>query len=277
MFKKIFAFLLAMGMVVATGCAADVGEGPTIPTSEPTEPTEQRTLDDNGDGHINWFALGDSITQGYYSVMEDGKGVLKLNSAVAWSTLLSKEVGWRLVNSAVGGSGYVHPGTVLDKLNARDHMDRMTFLQAELVTLAFGINDWKGNQPLGSMDDDVQQGGTFYSNMCYCIEKIMAENPNAEIVVISPMNCCRFGNEASQWSIGYRFARSGTLEDVFNAMQEVCDYYGLPMIDLLHNEEINGDIKNWFPDGVHPSQEKHQRLAQILQEELMLVLPLDWI
>lgn len=40
MFKKIFAFLLAMGMVVATGCAADGGAGPTIPTSEPTEPTE---------------------------------------------------------------------------------------------------------------------------------------------------------------------------------------------------------------------------------------------
>lgn len=45
------------------------------------------------------------------------------------------------------------------------------------------------------------------------------------------------------------------------------------MIDLTHNEEINGDIVNWLPDGVHPSLEKHKRLAEILEEALKKVLP----
>ena len=275
--KRFLALTLTLLLVFAAGCASDAGDTPTQPPTEPTVPTEPRTLDDNGDGYVNWFALGDSITQGYYSVIENGSGTLKFDSKQVWSALLAQETGWRLVNSAVGGSGYVHAGTVLDKLSGRDHIDRMTFAPAELVTLAFGVNDWKGNQPLGSMADDVQTGGTFYSNMRYCIEKIRNENPDAEIVVISPMNCSRFGNAESNWGLGYRFSRNGTLEDIFTAMQEICDYYDLPLIDLLHNEEINGDIRNWFPDGVHPSLEKHQRLAQILKDELMMVIPLDWL
>jgi len=276
--KKLLAFFLAVMLLIVTGCASQESpapETPTTPTTEPTEAGPPRFLDENGDGRINWFALGDSITQGYYSVIENGAGKLAFNAKLGWAALLSKSTGWTLINSAVGGSGFVHPGTVLDKLSGREHIDKMDFIAAELVTLAFGVNDWKGNQKLGSMEDNIETGGTFYSNMRYCIEKILNDNPDAEIVVISPLNSCRFGNAETGWGLGYSFSRNGTLQDIYDAMKEVCDYYDLPLIDLLHNEQINNDMINWFPDGVHPSEEKHARLAEILEEELKKVLPAE--
>ena len=274
--KKLLVWTLIALMVLAAGCTPS--EAPIqaqTPTTEATEPLPPRILDENGDGEVIWYALGDSITQGYYSRLVDGKGVLEYESSYVWSYLLSKKTGWKLINEAVGGSGYVHKATVLDKLSGRDHIDGIDFSEAELVTLAFGINDWKGDQKLGTMDDDIAVGGTFYSNMRYCIEKIQKDNPDAEIVVISPMNCCRYGLAEKNWALGYKFYKSKTLEDIYNAMAEVCAYYKLPLIDLTHNEEINGDILNWFPDGVHPSREKHARLAEILEEELMKVLPAE--
>lgn len=223
-----------------------------------------------------WYAVGDSITQGYFSYLDDaGKGVLDFDANRVWSKLLAEKTGWILNNQAVGGSGFVHKATVLDKLSGRDHIDGIDFSEAELVTIAFGINDWKGNQKLGTVEDDLATGGTIYSNMRYIIEKIQKDNPNVEIVVIAPMNSSRFGLAEKGWSLGYRFSKSKTLQNVYDVMADVCDHYNLPLIDLTHNAEINSDIQNWFPDGVHPSLEKHVRLAEILEEELKKVLPAE--
>lgn len=269
--KKLLILLLAALLLLTAGCAAQ----PDTPDVPETEPTEPRILDENGDGTVIWFALGDSITQGYYSVLENGTGTLRFDAQQGWAKLVAEKTGWELINSAVGGSGYVFKGTVLDKLSGREHIDKIDFAAAELVTLAFGINDWKGDRKLGAMEDDIATGGTFYSNMRYCIEKIQKDCPNAEIVVIAPMNSCRYGLAEKNWALGYKFPRSKTLQHIYDAMKEVCDYYGLPLIDLTHNEEINSDIQNWLPDGVHPSLEKHARLAEILEEELKKVLPAE--
>ena len=269
--KKCLILLLAVLLLLSAGCAAQ----PDTPTVPETEPTEPRILDENGDGTVIWYALGDSITQGYYSYLKDGVGSLGLDAQKGWAKLVADQTCWQLINCAVGGSGYVQKGTVLDKLSGRDHIDGIDFAAAELVTLAFGINDWKGDRKLGTMEDDIAVGGTFYSNMRYCIEKIQKDNPDAEIVVIAPMNSCRYGLAEKNWGLGFKFSRSKTLQHIYDAMKEVCDYYRLPLIDLTHNEEINGDIQNWFPDGVHPSLEKHIRLAEILEEELKKVLPVE--
>ncbi|MBE6976605.1 MAG: hypothetical protein E7439_05360 [Ruminococcaceae bacterium] len=281
MLKKYLFLIFTLSLLA--GCASGNTDIPASSTpSLPTEPSESPTevtrmpgtLDANHDGVVTWYALGDSITQGYYSYFdENGEGKLALNANQGWANLLSTSTGWKLTNSAVGGSGFVHKGTVLDKLTGREHIDTLNFQNAELVTLAFGVNDWKGDDPLGQMDDDIATGGTFYSNMRYCIEKIQKDNPTAKIVVISPINCCRFGFPWKDWGINFPFANNGTLEDIYNAMKQVCDHYSIPLIDVLHNETINGDIKNNLPDGVHPTLEVHARMAEILEEKLLAILP----
>ena len=214
---------------------------------------------------LKWYALGDSITQGYYS---DESG-LSLNPDKGWAAVAAAENGWSLTNLAVGGSGYVHAATVGDGLNARDHVDTIDFSGAELVTLSFGVNDWKYNCPLGSMSDDVFAGGTLYSNMRYCIEKILADQPCAKVVVLSPVNCSAYGTKDGNWGAGYGFA-AGTLEDICQAEREICAYYGIQFLDLLHNSTVNRlNAPALLPDGVHPNPACHRLLGIELARKLL--------
>lgn len=256
--KKVLCVLVCILLLTGCGKREDGAQSQPLPT-EPTTP--ERT--------VRWYALGDSITQGFYSALEAGESKLGLDPKRSWPQLVAQQQGWELTNYGVGGSGYVHPGTVLNKLNARDHVDTIDFSGVNLVTLAYGVNDWKYNMPLGSMTDDVTAGGTLYSNMRYCIEKILADEPLAKIVVISPINCNRYGSMDENWGIGHEFPQNGTLEDVASAEKEVCRYYGIEFVDLLHESVVNRfNAPHLLPDGVHPSPEAHAQLAAELVKKI---------
>lgn len=245
--KRLLSLCLC-ALVLLAGCQAEVPQAAV--TEPPVEP-------------VRWYALGDSITQGFISYFdENGEAQLGLDEKRCWAQLVADKKGWDLTNYGVGGSGYVHPGTVLDKLSARDHVDTIDFAGVDLVTLAYGCNDWKYNMPLGSMADDVAAGGTIYSNMRYCIEKILKDEPLAKIVVISPINFVRYGTQEDNWGIGHEFEKNGTLEDIFNAEKEVCAYYGIEFVDMLHESVVNRlNAPELLPDGGHPSIEGHAQLA----------------
>lgn len=214
---------------------------------------------------LKWYALGDGITQGYYSD-ESGLG---LDPDKSWAAVAAAENGWSLTNLAVGGSGYLHAANAGDGQNARDHVDTIDFSGVELITLSFGVNDWKNNCPLGSMSDDVSAGGTLYSNMRYCIEKILENQPCAKVVVLSPINCSAYGTKEGNWGAGYGFT-AGTLEDICQAEREICAYYGIEFVDLLHNSAVNRlNAPALLPDGVHPSPDCHRLLGIELARKLL--------
>lgn len=244
-----------------------------------------KLLPQSGSGpQIRWLALGDSITQGYNST--DGK--LGFNAAKGWAALTAQWNGWALNNQGVGGSGYCATGTVGDKLDALAHVTRLadSLADYELITLSYGVNDWKYNKVLGSMADGVNtatvtktDGGytaaytgtrSFYANMRGTIELILEKNPAAKLVVISPINCCLYGTADTNWGAGYAFSNNGTLEDIFRAEQEICAYYGIEFVDLLHGSAVNrANITDLLPDGVHPSVDCHRLLSYELSRKIM--------
>lgn len=219
---------------------------------------------------VRWYALGDSITQGYYSYISDESSEPKIaTTSNCWAKKVASAKNYTFTNYGVGGSGYVHNGTVLDKLNARAHVDTIDFSDADLVTLAYGVNDWKYNEPLGKFDDDVQSGGTLYSNMRYVIEKILSDNPLCKIIVITPINCSRYGTYEGNWGIGYQFSNNGTLEDIFNAEKTVADYYGLELIDMTHNSCVSRlTAPHILIDGVHPSIAGHEAMGREISDKI---------
>ena len=223
-----------------------------------------------------WYALGDSITQGFYSYT-DGDGTetgssIKVTSD-CWANKVAEINNYKLINYGVGGSGFVHNGTVLDKLNAKAHVDTIDFSNADLVTIAFGVNDWKYNMALGSMEDDVATGESLYANMRYVIEKILGDNPSCKIVVITPINCSKWGNENTNYGLGVKFPNNGTLEDIFNAEVEVCKYYGVEYIDMTHSSFINNkNITEILPDGVHPSLEAHKIMGEEIAKKIQYIV-----
>lgn len=221
------------------------------------------TYFDNADSP-KWLALGDSITQGFYSY-NNGSSDTFARTLNCWAGIAANKANLRLVNYGVGGSGYVENGTVLDMKNAKDHVTGVDFSGFDCVTLAWGVNDWKGDQNVGSVDS-VSGDGTICGNMKYVIETILADNPLIKIFVVTPLNCAgyskNYGTKATNWGLGYSFANSGTLENVFQAEKAIAEYYGVQLIDQTHQSAVNREnLLTVLFDGVHPSMSCHAVLG----------------
>ena len=206
------------------------------------------------------FGLGDSIMQGFYSYTSGGSDQIAVTEN-CWVNRAMAYKKHKFVNMGVGGSGYVHAGTVLDRKNAKDHVDSIDFSDADYVLMAWGVNDWKYNENLGSMSS-TSGDGTIYGNMKYVVEKILNDNPLCKIFVVTPLNSANttknYGTKATNWGLGYELSNSGTLEDVFQAEKDIAEYYGLQLIDQTHTSIVNREnLLSVLIDGVHPSLDCH--------------------
>lgn len=223
-----------------------------------------------GKPNFQWYALGDSITQGYYSTGKNAMAITTEN----WVKFAAQRMGCTVTNYGIGGSGYMDNVHATDHKNAKEKVADIDFTGADLVTLAYGVNDWKYGYPLGSMADDVAGGTSVIANMRYVIEKIISDNPNCKIIVITPLNCrgydYDYGSEATNYGLGYVIPENGkTLQDFFNGIKEVCEYYGIEMIDQTHNSVVNRkSIVSLLKDGVHPSLDCHKALGHELGKKI---------
>ena len=214
-----------------------------------------------------WYALGDSITQGFYSYMNGDTPAISTTTN-CWAKIVADKAGFSLTNYGVGGSGFVHNATVGDHLNARDHIDTIDFSSADIVTIAFGINDWKGSNTFGSFNDDITTGGTVYSNMRYVIEKILTDNPECKVFIITPINASKYGNQSGNWSLSHTI-NGKTLEDMFQLEKTVADYYGIELIDMTHSSVFNRiNCPALLVDGVHPTLRGHQLMGAELSRRI---------
>ena len=221
----------------------------------------------NGYAKPVWYAIGDSITQGFYSYMNGGTPAISTTTN-CWAKIVADKAGFSLTNYGVGGSGFVHNATVGDHLNARDHIDTIDFSSADIVTIAYGINDWKGSDTFGSFNDDITTGGTVYSNMRYVIEKILTDNPECKVFIITPINASKYGNQSGNWSLSHTI-NGKTLEDMFQLEKTVADYYGIELIDMTHQSTFNRlNCPVLMVDGVHPTLKGHQLMGAELAQKI---------
>ena len=231
---------------------------------------------------LKWLALGDSITEGYYSIMEDGTEDTESHKSVdeCYCAWIAKMKGFELDNQGVGGSGWLKRGTAAaPKLNAREQIDATNedgsyvfdFTKYDLCTIMWGVNDWKGSQNFGTFEDGINPTTeSVIGNMRYVIETILTRNPAIKLILITPVNCCqdtsgRSSSADNNWGIGFTFGsgdNAKTLQDYYDAIKQVCEYYGVEMIDMLHSSVINRiTARTMLPDKVHPSLEAHRQIG----------------
>ena len=219
---------------------------------------------------IVWYALGDSITEGYASrYEEDGSyKTIVTQEGTRWVDHVARINGYELTNYGIGGTGYCK-----GEKNARYVADSIDFSKCDLVTLAYGINDFKyKDTPIGSMEDDIQKGGTMVSNMRYVIQKILKDNPYCKIIVITPLNYRGLGTYESNYSIGYTGVNASceSLDYLVDLMEEVCLYHGIEMIDMTHSSILTRDnAKALLPDYVHPTVACHEVLGRELAGKIL--------
>ncbi|MBO5941318.1 MAG: SGNH/GDSL hydrolase family protein [Kiritimatiellae bacterium] len=227
---------------------------------------------------VRWCVMGDSIPNGYHSEAGDtseGDEGEETSETVRWRTwayLVATWNHWQIDNIAIGGSGYLLTRNGESGYTLGRSVD---FTKYNLVTIAYGINDWKGNQVMGDITDDPTgiTPTTVIGAIKATIEGILASNPNIKIIVITPLNCYGYnhdyGTESTNWALGYEFSNSGTLESFVQKLIEVCNYYGIQYIDMTHYSPINRkNLPTMVPDGVHPSLACHNLIAHQLSKQI---------
>lgn len=223
-------------------------------------------------GSINrkLYCIGDSITRGMYT--DIGDSYSKGPTQYGYPYWIGKFNGYTVVNLGESGGGYANVGSQTSS-NGKDIVDNNSFDDADIITIAFGINDYKStNQSihLGDMSS-VSGDGTVIGNMKYMIETL-ADPTNgkakmAQIIIMLPMNEKRFsqGTLANNWAFGYAFRENKTLTDYRNAIKECADYYNLKVIDTEEVCPINRlNIGNVLGDGLHPTLDFYKQMGLAL-------------
>lgn len=232
--------------------------------------------------NVRWCAMGDSITEGFVSYTENGEGKYKLDIPNSWVYKLSKRKNWDVTNEGIGGTGFISRGPdngtkdsawmVAEKV-ANEIEGGKGFEKFDIVTIAYGVNDWKQRKTLGEFNDAFETPTTAYGGMRKTIETIIASNPYCKIYMITPINCISCGGtEATNWGIdktnddaNYPDLKVYSLGDMFEAIKEVCEYYGIEMIDMTHSSIVNRkNIEVCLEDDIHPNVATHAAMAREL-------------
>ena len=139
---------------------------------------------------------------------------------------------------------------------------------ADLVTLAFGANDWR-HYSFGTVNDAVT-ANTCAGALKYCIEKVMQKRPSCKLVVIGPMNLYRGINATwnTNWALNYN-AGYGTLQEFIDLEKSICDFYGVEFIDMTKIGPVNRqNIATLLGDGLHPTIAGYALIAKVLRKAI---------
>lgn len=201
--------------------------------------------------------LGDSITWGYAPIT----GERLLNN---YGEVLKKKLNLeRLNNYGINSS------TLADEKNAVEPMClryKQMNDEADMVIVFGGTNDYGRDEffiSLGNISDT--NISTVYGALKEICSGLKEKYPHAILLFVTPLQRAIIENGCNlkyaktlKNNLGY------TLEDVSNAIKEVCQTYKIDVFDLYQECDINTneDCLRYLPDGLHPTEEYHGILAE---------------
>jgi len=170
--------------------------------------------------------LGDSYTSGW-----SGAGL----GARGWPRIVGAANGWKVVNLAVPGTGFINPGWTGQPIGSRvgAAIDR----HPGVVVIAGGHNDSRwSTASVAAAADRV-------------IERLRAALPNARLVIVAPI-----------WPSGSPPSRCLELRD---HLRRTAASVGAVFVDPLDENWFGGSRHSMIlADGIHPSDAGHRYIAQ---------------
>ncbi len=162
-----------------------------------------------------YLAYGDSITQGMEAT----------DPAAIYPVLTARELDMELYDFGVGGATFL-PGEMADN-----------GLKADIVTAAYGINDWLS----GAMISPE----AFRDNVCGFCRNLIALHPEAEKFVISPF-----------WIQDKAQVRSlGNFNDVTKRIAAICAEFASDGLHFIDGTSLVPNDRAYFNNGgVHPNE-----------------------
>lgn len=179
---------------------------------------------------LTWVAIGDSITYLNDHLNETGNRVTR-----GYLTGVTEQLtGLNYINK--GFNGWTSGGIA-------QNIDSLGIPVADVYTVFLGTNDWWQGRPVGSPDDYKAGKGnaTVYGSFRIIINKLRSLNPDAKIMLITPMQRVDFVyiNDQRNNAFGsYRTKNGQSLEMLVNAIDSIGRWEQIPVVDLYHDSRL---------------------------------------
>ena len=202
--------------------------------------------------------LGDSITEGVGTTDPATK---------TYRSIIAKRNNMTERNYGISGTRFAkqHSPTVDNPRHDLDFCMRVEEMDTDtdLVVIFGGTNDFgHGDAPFGEKTDRTPS--TFIGACHHLFRRATERFPDSRIVVMSPLH------RVSEDEVNRNGKR---LVDYVNTIKEVAEYYSLPVIDLWKTSSIQPRVEvireKFCPDGLHPNDAGHERMADIIEAALI--------
>ena len=152
-----------------------------------------------------------------------------------------------------------------------DLLESIDFSKVDIVTLAYGTNDYSGDAALEI--SNLYSSGTYGGAIRYVLETLWTAYPNLEIVLCTPTY--RFWMDSEHAFVDdsdtRRNGQNLLLTDYVAKMQTLANDYHVTCIDNYYKLGINKfNRSNWFPenDGTHHNYAGACLIAEHIANEL---------
>lgn len=131
---------------------------------------------------------------------------------------------------------------------------------ADIIVVFGGTNDYgHGDAPLGKMSDLTTD--TFYGAMNLLCQSLIERFPQSLIIIMTPLHRLKENVDINERNI----RNVASLQDYVEAERRVAEYYGIPVFDAYSTSGLQPNMPKlcqlYMPDGLHPNDLGHQRLA----------------
>jgi lysophospholipase L1-like esterase len=178
--------------------------------------------------NVSWVAIGDSITYLNDHLDETGNRVTKGYMTRVQEAIPDIDV----VNQ--GHNGWTSSGIAKE-------IDKLGIVKADVYSVFLGTNDWWSGIPIGELTDfDNSTGnGTLYGSFRIIINKVRELNPEAIIILITPMQRTDFiyltDKKNNAWG-SYKDKNGQSLESFANAIVKIGEKEKITVVDLFHKK-----------------------------------------
>lgn len=177
-----------------------------------------------------WTAIGDSITYMNEHPEETDNRITKGYMSMVTGQLPHI----KYINQ--GHNGWT-AGRIAEKI------DDLNLQKSDIYSVFLGTNDWWAGRPLGTITDYKQNSGnsTFYGSYRFIINKLRALNPQAQIILVTPMQRVDFvylkDMKNNAWG-SYKQKNGQSLSQFADAVKEIGQYEQLNVIDLFNEKKL---------------------------------------
>jgi lysophospholipase L1-like esterase len=180
---------------------------------------------------LTWVAIGDSITYLNDHPNETGNRVTK----GYLSRVTEKLSHIQYINQG-------HNGWTSKKI--ADSIERLGIPKADVYSIFLGTNDWWHGDHVGKWEDYTSATGdtTVYGAFRIIIDKVRSLNPDAAIILITPLQRGDFVyiNNAKNNAYGsYKDKAGQTLEQVVGAIRDIGEHEHMKVVDLYHDKHLS--------------------------------------